>query len=150
MRAVTGTRCKHCAEALAQRVFFPGPVYGPERTATFCQADVFVLPTHSENFGIAVAEALAHGVPAIVSKKSPWSGVESHRCGWWIDLGEQPLAECLRSVLTMPCEYLRECGAGGREWMIRDFSWKRAGQMMRDTYEWLVHGGQAPDWVRLQ
>ena len=53
---------------IERRVRFPGGVYGDEKWRLFREADLFVLPTHSENFGIAVAEALACGTPVITTR----------------------------------------------------------------------------------
>jgi len=130
-----------------ERVTFPGPVYGSEKSRAYWSADLFVLPTHSENFGLAVAEALAHGMPAIVSKGAPWSELETHGCGWWIDIGVNPLVECLREAMALSPEELTERGHRGRAWMELDFSWERIGEMMHKTYLWLLGGGKPPEWV---
>lgn len=132
-----------------RRVSFLGPAFGAEKTQQFQQADLFVLPTHSENFGIAVAEALAHGVPAIVTKGAPWSGLGTNKCGWWIEQGIDPLTDCLQSALTMPPEQLHDKGRCGRQWMEQEFSWNRVGRMMFETYRWLLGGGTPPAWVHL-
>lgn len=132
----------------AKRVFFTGPVYGSEKQKAFESADVFVLPTRTENFGMAVAEALAHGLPVIVSKGAPWPEIENRKCGFWIEMGEKPLEDCLRSVLKMTKEELQTYGARGRQWMKEDFSWDRIAEMMRDTYEWMINKGDTPTWVK--
>lgn len=131
----------------AERVTFAGAAYGEEKEREFRSADLFVLPTRSENFGLAVAEALAYGLPVVVTQGAPWSGLLDHRCGWWPELGTGPLVEVLRDALPLPRETLREMGLRGREWMAADYSWERTGGMLRATYEWLVGGGPAPDWV---
>ncbi len=142
-------RMRRLADELGvERVEFPGPVFGPAKTVAYRRADLFVLPTHSENFGMTVAEALAHGVPAIVSRGAPWQGLEAHRCGWWIELGVEPLVECLRQTLRLDPQELAERGARGRDWMRRDFSWSQIGEMMHETYRWLLAGGTPPFWVR--
>jgi len=56
-------------EGIANCVFFPGMLYGPERVEALVDADLFVMPSYVENFGISVIEALAAGLPAIVSEK---------------------------------------------------------------------------------
>lgn len=137
------------SELHLERIKFLGPVYGREKSKAYWSADLFVLPTHSENFGLAVAEALAHGLPAIVSKGAPWSGLETHDSGWWIDIGEGPLTECLRYVLALPPEELIRRGVNGKAWMEMDFSWTRIGQMMHETYLWLLGKGVPPSWVRV-
>ena len=142
-------RMKELAADLgAERVTFTGPAYGTAKSAAYAEADLYVLPTHSENFGMTVAEALAHGTPAVVTRGAPWEGLETNDCGWWIDIGEGPLTECLRSALAASSEDLRARGLRGREWMKRDFSWERIGSMMLETYEWLLGGGARPGWVR--
>jgi glycosyltransferase involved in cell wall biosynthesis len=137
------------ADLGVERVRFVGPVYGDEKAECYRRADLFVLPTRSENFGMAVAEALAHGLPAIVSKGAPWSGLETHGCGWWIDIGEGPLTDALRDAMARPASDLSARGVRGREWMEREYSWSRVGRMMHDTYAWLIGGGSVPPWVRV-
>ena len=130
-----------------ERVTFPGPAYGYEKSQAYWSAELFVLPTHSENFGLVVAEALAHGVPAIVTKGAPWSGLEKEKCGWWVDIGVEPLTECLREAMSKSSDELFDMGTRGRQWMKRDFSWERIGKMMHETYEWVLGGGPPPEWV---
>jgi glycosyltransferase involved in cell wall biosynthesis len=138
------------AEGLGlKRVAFSGPLYGQAKQVAYREAELFVLPSHTENFGVTVAESLAAGTPAIVTKGAPWSGLEEHRAGWWIDIGIDPLVACLEDALSLSGSELMAMGANGREWMIRDFSWPRIGQMMHVTYQWLLNGGEPPAWVRL-
>jgi glycosyltransferase involved in cell wall biosynthesis len=66
---------------LTGRVTFHGHVDGAAKSAAFTGCDVFVLPTHSENFGIVVAEALAYGTPVITTRGVPWEGIETEGCG---------------------------------------------------------------------
>ena len=133
-----------------ERVTFTGPVYGKDKTRAFLEADLFVLPSCSENFGMAVAETLAHGVPAIVTKGAPWEGLDAQDCGWWIEIGVEPLIECLKDVFRQTRESLSRRGANGRKWMERDYSWTMVGDRMLMTYNWLLHGGAVPKWVRLE
>ncbi len=130
-----------------RRVWFPGAAYGPAKAREYFDADLFVLPTHSENFGMVVAEALAHGLPAVVTKGAPWAGLEAEQCGWWIDMGEAALTECLRDALTRTPAELETMGQRGRDWMRREFCWREIGRKMLLTYEWLLDGGAQPDWV---
>jgi len=131
------------------RVNFCGPLYGEAKQAAYHEADLYVLPTHTENFGVTVAEALAAGTPAIVTKGAPWSGLEEHRAGWWIDVGIDPLVACLENAMSQAPGLLASMGRSGRDWMINDYSWTRVGRMMHRTYEWLLFGGETPAWVRL-
>jgi glycosyltransferase involved in cell wall biosynthesis len=130
-----------------QRVEFAGAIYGEEKWAECRNADLFVLPTHSENFGMAVAEALAAGTPVVVSKGAPWSGLQEKGAGWWIDIGVDPLVACLEGALSLSEIELASKGARGRDWMERDFSWRRIGEQTAETYAWLLGRRSRPDWV---
>lgn len=137
------------AQLRLERVIFCGGLFGEEKLRAYRVASLFVLPTHSENFGMTVAEALAAGTPAIVSKGAPWMGLETHGAGWWIDIGVDPLIACLEKALRCSSSELEAMGLRGRTWMEKDFSWPRIGQMMDQTYRWVLRGGTPPAWVRL-
>ncbi len=101
------------------RIRLHGHVEGAAKAAAFAQADLFVLPSHSENFGIVVAEALAHGVPVLTTQATPWQDLERHGCGRCIDLPNSDLAT---EILAMSAQDLVQMGLRGRAWMRRDFS----------------------------
>jgi len=130
-----------------ERVEFPGPAYGADKAALYQAADLFVLPTHSENFGISIAEALSYCVPVITTKGAPWSGLETKRCGWWVEIGADALASALSESMTLNRPELRVMGLRGREWIEEEYSWAKVGTMMLDTYRWLRGGGSPPPWV---
>jgi glycosyltransferase involved in cell wall biosynthesis len=133
-----------------QRVTIEGPIYDAERKlSAYRSADLFVLPTLNENFALTVAEALAAEVPAISTKGAPWAGLETERCGWWIDHGAEPLAAALRHAMTIGCEARQAMGARGRAWMARDFGWDRVAGDMLAVYRWLKSGGEPPRTVRV-
>lgn len=132
------------------RVEFCGPLYGSAKEEALLNAELFVLPTYSENFGIAVAEALAHGTPAITTTGAPWSGLTEHDAGWWIDVGTEPLLACLVEAMSLSPADLIAKGANGLAWMKKDFSWKSLGKRMTETYQWIRgSGGSRPPWVAL-
>jgi len=137
------------AKMKMKRVEFVGPLYGESKFSAYREADLFVLPTHSENFGMTVAEALAAGTPAIVTKGAPWQGLQTSGSGWWIDIGVDALAASLAEAMAQPPEELTRRGFNGREWMIREFSWHELGKKMDQTYQWLIEGGERPAWVRI-
>jgi glycosyltransferase involved in cell wall biosynthesis len=145
-----GDEMRRRAELLGSpRVRFHEGAYGDDKWRTMAEAQLFVLPTRAENFGIAVAEALASSLPAIVTKGAPWGGLAAERCGWWIEQGVDALAAALEYALALPAEELLAMGERGRAWMSRDFSWRAIGETMARTYEWTVRGGPAPAWVRV-
>jgi glycosyltransferase involved in cell wall biosynthesis len=132
------------------RVSIEGPVYGEEKWKAYRAADLFILSTLNENFGLTVAEALAAGTPVISTKGAPWSALEAEGCGWWVDHGVELLAAALSKAMALPEGNLKAKGAAGRAWMKRDYSWERVAQDMADVYSWLCHGGAAPMTMRMQ
>jgi glycosyltransferase involved in cell wall biosynthesis len=112
-------------------VRFAGAAYGPARQDVFAASDVVVVPSHTENFGMVVAEALASGVPVIASTATPWAGLESEACGLHVSNSPESLAAAIERVATLP---LREMGERGRRWMSRDFGWDAIAARMSDLY----------------
>jgi glycosyltransferase involved in cell wall biosynthesis len=131
-----------------QRLSIEGPVYGDAKTALYRTADVFVLPSLHENFSMTVAEALSAEVPVISTNGAPWSGLDAERCGWWIQQGVDALTQTLGNAMLLPRSELIAMGARGRQWMARDFGWRKAAEEMGEVYSWLTGGGPKPATVR--
>jgi glycosyltransferase involved in cell wall biosynthesis len=132
---------------LTATVTFVGPVYGQQKLDLFNSADLFILPTFSENFGIAVPEALASAVPVITTKGAPWGCLETHDCGWWVDIGVPPLARALSEATQCSESELRQMGLRGRQLVSREYSLARIGQQMQAVYQWVLGGGARPNCV---
>ena len=131
-----------------QRIAFRGPVYGDEKARAYQQAELFVLPSYSENFGLTVAESLAAATPVVVSKGAPWEGIESHHAGWWVNADLPSLISVLENSLSQSRNDLAVMGMAGRAWMQDEFSWSRVAQMMDRTYSWLARNDPRPPWIQ--
>jgi glycosyltransferase involved in cell wall biosynthesis len=91
-----------CVEKGVHHLFnFVGGVYGKQKWKMYEEADFFILPTYSENFGIVIIEALAAGVPVITTKGTPWEELVVNNCGWWIDLSVPKLTDTLKQALAL-------------------------------------------------
>lgn len=133
-----------------KRVEFLGPVYGAAKDELYKKSSVFILPTHSENFGMTVAEALSFGLPAIVSVGAPWSGLVDADSGWWVENDPESLSKAISMAFSLPETKLREMGMNGRNWMARDFSWDSVAEKMNQVYDWLLDESQPrPEWVKV-
>ncbi len=130
-------------------VSFKGPVYGPEKQDYFEDASLFVLPSYTENFGIAIAEALAYQVPVITTKGTPWEDLETNHCGWWIDIGVLPLKEALEEAIHTNELDLLKMGQNGRQLIEEKYSIESAAKQMLELYDWILQKGDKPDFVFL-
>jgi glycosyltransferase involved in cell wall biosynthesis len=123
------------ARGLSDVVSFVGPLHGRQKDAAYQSADLFVLPTYSENFGMAVAEALAHGVPVLTTTGAPWAALKTHRCGWWVEPTEEGVTEGLREALSTPATTLAAMGVSGRQFASASFSWDSVARDFVVLYE---------------
>jgi glycosyltransferase involved in cell wall biosynthesis len=109
---------------------------GANRPPPYAAASLFLLPSHNENFGMVVAEALAHGVPALVTDTLPWRGLNANGAGWCVPWAQYP--EALRAAVAEEQEKLRSRGAIGRAWVERDFSWEKPARVLAEFYQSLA------------
>lgn len=141
---------KKAVELGLKRIHFSGPIYGESKIEAYQDAELYVLPSYSENFAVTVAESLSTGTPVVASKGSPWAELVDERAGWWVDIGVEPLVAVLDNALSRSEAELAAMGQRGRNWMERDFSWNGVGKRMCETYRWLCDRSlPVPDWVRL-
>jgi glycosyltransferase involved in cell wall biosynthesis len=129
-------------------VTFTGLLSGNAKACALANAGLLVLPTHSENFGVVVAEALAHGTPALTTRAAPWQELEEARCGWWIEDREDALQAALQEAMALAPLQRREMGGRGRTLVAQRYSWDRVGRDMKSAYEWIRGAGAKPAFVR--
>lgn len=122
------------ANNLADVVSFLGPVNAPDRERVYSHADLFVLPTHSESFGMAIAEALAHGLPVVTTTGAPWPMLVARGCGWRVEPTVERIAEALCEAMACDRSTLRTMGAKGRAYVAAEFSWPAVAQSMITLY----------------
>ena len=120
---------------LQEQFVFTGALSDEEKWAAYARADLFVLPTYSENFGIVVAEALWAGVPVITTKGAPWGELEAVKCGKWIGIGVDPLAKALSEMMSLSDDELRRMGENGRRLVEEKYTWEAAVKAMVKGYE---------------
>lgn len=116
---------------ISHQLEFTGHVDAERKNAAFQMCDVCVLPSHSENFGMALAEALGHGLPVIASRSTPWEAVETRQCGLWRDNAPQSLAAAIARIADMD---LQAMGIRGRAWVKCEFSADAVAARMLEVY----------------
>jgi glycosyltransferase involved in cell wall biosynthesis len=134
---------------LGELVEFCGPVYGRDKDRLYQGASLFVLPTVSENFGIAIAEALAFGVPVITTTGAPWAVIKRENLGWWIEPTEPALAEAMKVALQTSGSQLLEMGARGRSLVAQQFSWRSISGDFDESIAWIRGQAERPRFAHL-
>lgn len=121
---------------IAQRVHLTGMLDESRKLAALADADVFVMASHSENFGMSVAEAMAAGLPVLVSSRagiSEW--VAKHAAGIVARPDSASLAQGLFQLLAMPKEQLGGLGESGRKLVASELSVEVTTRQIAALYE---------------
>jgi glycosyltransferase involved in cell wall biosynthesis len=126
---------------------FCGALEGDEKRRVYENADLFILPTHSENFGIAVAEALAYGLPVITTHGAPWKLLEEERCGWWVPVSVAGVASALDDATRRSSDELMAMGKRGQTLVQERFSWDHVAEQFIDCYRWVLDSRSKPECV---
>jgi len=132
---------------LQDNVKIIGPQFGNKKIETYHRADLFVLPTYSENFGMVVAEALACGVPVITTKGTPWEDLEQYKSGSWIDIGIESLKDCLEEYLMKSTYELQQMGENGRKLVVEKYSIQSVAKQFIELYQWMIYKNNKPNFV---
>lgn len=132
---------------LNDEIKITGPHFGKEKINTYQSADLFVLPTYSENFGMVIAEALSCGIPVITTKGTPWKDLEEYNAGSWIDIGIEPLRNTLETYLTKDSKELQQMGMNGRKLVEDKYSIESVGEKFKHLYNWILNKAEKPEFV---
>jgi glycosyltransferase involved in cell wall biosynthesis len=124
-----------------------GEVHGAEKSRLFNEANLFILPSFTENFGVVIAEALAAATPVITTKGSPWEALETHQCGWWVDVGVDPLAKAIKIATDQSGATLAEMGLRGQSFVDKEFRWSTIAHKTACFYDYILGKADKPDFV---
>jgi glycosyltransferase involved in cell wall biosynthesis len=125
-------------EGVLDRATFTGMLLGPEKLAVLRDASLFVLPSYSENFGLAVIEAMAAGLPVIISDQvNIWQEVQVSGAGRVIPVDSAALAAQILELLDEP-ETARRLGQQGRSLVEARFQWAQIARSLAAAYERII------------
>jgi glycosyltransferase involved in cell wall biosynthesis len=126
---------------VAERLVYLGPVHGADKAELLHRADALVLPSYSENLAIVVLEAMAAGLPVVVSPEVGLAAVVREHGAGVVTAGDPPrLAAALRRLLGDP-EERRAMGLRGEE-AARQFAWPAVAARMEDVYQQTLARGR--------
>ena len=119
---------------LSENVFLIGSLKDQDKIDFFANADVFVLPSHNENFGNVYLESLASGTPIIASINTPWEEVENGHCGKWVTNNQKDITEATLKILKSDKEKLKR----NSFLMASHFDWKIIAKSFHCRYKELT------------
>jgi glycosyltransferase involved in cell wall biosynthesis len=120
-------------------VKFLGQLDGLQKHTIFSISDLFVLPTYTENFGIAIAEAMSYKLPVITTTGTPWREIKEKDAGWWIELNQKNLDRALEEALNCDKECLKSKGENGYN-IIKNYTWDKQAIKMKEVYKKILKG----------
>ena len=123
-----GTQSVAATTAPTARTIHDGTTAPPP----YAIASLFLLQSHNENFGLAIADALAHGVPAVVTDTTPWQALGDGPRGWCVPW--ESYADAVREATRMTAGELAARGRAARAWVLAEFSWDRSAQRLAEFY----------------
>lgn len=124
--------------SLAKYTTITGFVSGDLKVEVLTKADLFVLPSYYENFGIAVAEAMAAGVPVVISDRIHIAeDIQQAEAGWVGPLEVGAIANSIKSALLNPQERQRR-GLNGKEYAKKHYNWEAIAQQTIDAYQQIL------------
>lgn len=129
---------------VGSQVLITGMVRGGEKLALFRRADIFILPSYSENFGIVVAEALACGTPVITTTATPWKVLQDIDAGRWVSPRGPELGQALRELLDMSRWEREKMGRRGRIFIKENYAWDRILGKILTVYDCILSGQPVP------
>jgi glycosyltransferase involved in cell wall biosynthesis len=116
------------------RVSFPGEKLGMEKRRLLASASAFVLPSHNENFGMVVVEALAEGTPVVASFGTPWATLDEAGVGRWVPNDPEPMAAAMVAMLELRGEARAEVERRARAFARDRFDAARAAEPLIEAY----------------
>lgn len=124
--------------SLSDSFILTGALSDSEKWNAYRRANLFVLPTHSENFGIVIAEALYAGLPTITTKGAPWAELVSYHCGKWINTGVPPLIQAFQEIFALPDNDLLAMGSRGHDLICKKYLWPAIASQMHSAYQQIL------------
>ena len=126
---------------------FTGMVVDAKKAALLVRANLFVLPSYTENFGIAAVEAMAAALPIVISNRvNIWREIEAARAGLVASPDSRELAKAMLALLENPA-LAKEMGACGQRMAREQFSWRAAGDQLVQLYR-SIHGEKPPMFAK--
>ena len=130
-------------------ISFTGFVSGRRKYEMLASLDVLCAPSHQENFGMSIAEALLARTPVIASRGTPWEALNTRRCGWWCGNDSSSLAAALENAFSLSPQERLAMGERGRALVMETCAAPHAADCMKRLYRYLLGQEAKPEFVYL-
>lgn len=135
---------------LDSQIAFRGSLYGEEKIHALSNSTLFILPSYSENFGIAIAEALAAHTPVITTHGTPWQDLVEYQAGEWVDLSVDNVLNALTKLMTVDFPTYIYLSKNARKLVLAKYTFSDQSHKMKDAYKWLLGtSSQVPKFIIL-
>lgn len=131
------------ALGLARQVSLIGPVASADKGAAFANAELFLLPSYSENFGLVVLEALHCGIPTLTTDQTPWTDLAQTGCGWVVSPGTSGIVPALRQATALSRQELVAMAPACRQY-AQPYTWPQTVSKLREVYGWALGASPVP------
>ena len=135
---------------LADRVTFKGAAFGQDKQTLLRAADVFVLPSHSEGFSMAILEAMAYHLPVVISGECCFDEVGTAGAGYISGTSGRQIADELKKLMSLDSGQLQAMGALGRQLVEQQYAWNKIAGKMISVYDWLLGRSEMPQCVHVE
>jgi glycosyltransferase involved in cell wall biosynthesis len=137
-----GAKVRHwlMREGALSKTTFTGMVAGSDKLDILAAAQLFVLPSYTENFGLAVVEAMAAGLPVVISNKvNIWREIFEAHAGVVVNCDAEELAGAMERLLLNSVD-AKEMGERGLRLVKERFTWERVAPQMIELYRHILSG----------
>lgn len=134
---------------LDRNVLFLGAIYGEAKKRVLAAADVFVLPSYSEGFSMAVLEAAAAGLPVLLTSECNFPELTKAGAAVEVSPEARAVAAGLRQILELSTAERKAMGQRGFQLVSKSYTWPVIARQMCEVYQWLIGKGRPPECVRL-
>ncbi len=135
-------------QGLQEFVTFTGPLHGEDKKAGLGAAEIFVLPSFSEGFSMAVLEAASAGLPVLMTPQCNFPELTKVGGAMEAQTDEDSFVEGLTRLLDLSDDERRLMGQRGRELVAKQYSWPRVAEQMLGVYRWMLGEGGRPECVK--
>jgi glycosyltransferase involved in cell wall biosynthesis len=137
------------ASMAANATLFPGPLFGPDKHASYLHADAFIIPSTSEGMPTVVLEAWAYRVPVVMTPQCNLPEGFARQAALKIETNPESIEQGVRELLVMSERSRREMAERGRTLVESKFCWPKIAGQIHEVYEWILGRRPCPETVRL-